>query len=133
MKGESNPGYNELSIQKEKVMEDTVESLVKELGKSLVMRDIAKAVKSASLVGDDHILALLSAAVLLIDPEGPYPRQLDEMLKRYGIKVPNPVFDSESQLIYDQAEASGDPQTFQEAVTKLAKMRKNPPVHSTVQ
>ena len=114
-------------------MEDTVESLVKELGKSLVMRDIAKAVKSASLVGDDHILALLSAAVLLIDPEGPYPRQLDEMLKRYGIKVPNPVFDSESQLIYDQAEASGDPQTFQEAVTKLAKMRKNPPVHSTVQ
>ena len=129
MKGESNPGYNELSIQKEKVMED----LVTELGKSLAMRDIAKALKSATLIGDDHIMALLSAAVLLIDPEGPYPRQLDEMLKRYGIKVPNPVFNSESQQIYDQAEASGDPQVFQDAVTKLAKMRKNPPVHSTVQ
>lgn len=132
MKGESNPGYNELSIQKERVMD--IKELVQELGNLLVLRDIAKALNSASAAGNDHAMTLLSAALLVMDPAGTYPRQLMEKFRRYGITVPNSMFSEDTQRRYDEAEASGDPEALKALAQELASAEVGRfKVHPTVQ
>ena len=109
---------------------NVIEEMLKAMAKDSVAQDLKTAMTAALIIQDDHLLTLLSASLLLLEPSSQYPKSLAIMLERYGVKIPNQPLSEADEARYEEAAKEGS-----EAIRNLARELStvNAPSSSTVQ